>query len=335
MSRLVEFRGNDLSPKPAKLRKIKVEKLDDMMQHKKTGSSSKAAAKKLMQKATLKTRGKIRRESTNKPTQHLKIRLSNEHPVNGSPRTPDPNRTVVLNAEQAFKSPCPSGFKRLVVQREGGSSAGKLDTYYFSPEGKSLRSRPDISRYLDNAGIVKPTVDAFDFITGRPDFDVVIGTYAELCSLMKGEKYDTSSKSAKKARGIKRKARKPLDNNRLSEKVLKIQLKRCDYLVPTNQTPPSAESSPSGIGRHFVDCETDPLLSSPEYLTPVTTPRHFHPLTCWNPPSSPFQLIYEEPSIHGNLWKLMTASIIVFFNRLDAFVVRYTLYNLDWVFSAP
>ncbi|KAL5481983.1 hypothetical protein EMCRGX_G022261 [Ephydatia muelleri] len=45
----------------------------------------------------------------------------------------------------------PSGWKREVVVRKNGQSAGKTDVYYFSPCGKKFRSKPQIARFLGDA----------------------------------------------------------------------------------------------------------------------------------------------------------------------------------------
>lgn len=44
---------------------------------------------------------------------------------------------------------CPvPGWERIVCQRKSGKTAGKFDVYFVNPDGKRLRSRREISRYL-------------------------------------------------------------------------------------------------------------------------------------------------------------------------------------------
>ncbi|KAF8790914.1 Methyl-CpG-binding domain protein 4 like protein [Argiope bruennichi] len=56
----------------------------------------------------------------------------------------------------------PDGWRRQVVVRKTGKTAGQIDIYFYSPEGTKLRSRPDVAAYL---AIHKSElkVEAFDF----------------------------------------------------------------------------------------------------------------------------------------------------------------------------
>ncbi|XP_063232696.1 methyl-CpG-binding domain protein 4 isoform X3 [Bacillus rossius redtenbacheri] len=57
----------------------------------------------------------------------------------------------------------PKGWQREEVPRKTGLSAGKIDVYYYSPDGKKFRSKPQLARYLGN------TLDlaTFDFRSGK------------------------------------------------------------------------------------------------------------------------------------------------------------------------
>ncbi|XP_069138386.1 methyl-CpG-binding domain protein 3-like isoform X2 [Argopecten irradians] len=57
----------------------------------------------------------------------------------------------------------PSGWKREEVVRKSGLSVGKTDVYYYSPDGKKIRSKPMLARYLGES----LDLSAFDFRTGR------------------------------------------------------------------------------------------------------------------------------------------------------------------------
>eukprot|EP00794_Sanderia_malayensis_P009469 gene9469-10456_t len=75
-----------------------------------------------------------------------------------------------MSINERTRSDCPSlphGWIREVVLRKNGNSAGKSDVYYYSPEGKKFRSKPQILQYFGD------TIDlsSFDFRSGR--FDAV------------------------------------------------------------------------------------------------------------------------------------------------------------------
>ncbi|XP_021360511.1 methyl-CpG-binding domain protein 2-like isoform X1 [Mizuhopecten yessoensis] len=57
----------------------------------------------------------------------------------------------------------PSGWKREEVVRKSGLSVGKTDVYYYSPDGKKIRSKPMLARHLGES----LDLSAFDFRTGR------------------------------------------------------------------------------------------------------------------------------------------------------------------------
>ncbi|NP_001083787.1 methyl-CpG binding domain protein 2 S homeolog [Xenopus laevis] len=57
----------------------------------------------------------------------------------------------------------PAGWKKEEVIRKSGLSAGKSDVYYYSPNGKKFRSKPQLARYLGNS----VDLNSFDFRTGK------------------------------------------------------------------------------------------------------------------------------------------------------------------------
>ncbi|ESP00545.1 hypothetical protein LOTGIDRAFT_112523 [Lottia gigantea] len=61
----------------------------------------------------------------------------------------------------------PDGWRREEVVRKSGLSAGKTDVYYYSPDGKKIRSKPQLARALGDA----MELSAFDFRTGRVNFN--------------------------------------------------------------------------------------------------------------------------------------------------------------------
>ncbi|KAL8595737.1 hypothetical protein ACOMHN_012157 [Nucella lapillus] len=63
----------------------------------------------------------------------------------------------------------PPGWKREEVVRQSGLSAGKTDVYYYSPDGKKIRSKPQLARLLGDTF----DLSAFDFRTGRVIYSAV------------------------------------------------------------------------------------------------------------------------------------------------------------------
>nr|CAG4650401.1 EOG090X0BDJ [Sida crystallina] len=57
----------------------------------------------------------------------------------------------------------PKGWTREEVVRRSGLSAGKVDVFYYSPNGKKFRTKPQLVRYLGDAA----DLTTFDFRTGK------------------------------------------------------------------------------------------------------------------------------------------------------------------------
>jgi methyl-CpG-binding domain protein 2 len=75
----------------------------------------------------------------------------------------------------------PPGWKREEVVRQSGLSAGKTDVYYFAPDGKKIRSKPQLARILGETF----DMSAFDFRTGRTVFSA-----CRKSKRQKGSSYD-------------------------------------------------------------------------------------------------------------------------------------------------
>lgn len=63
----------------------------------------------------------------------------------------------------------PPGWKREEIVRQSGLSAGKTDVFYFSPDGKKIRTKPQLARLLGDTF----DLSAFDFRTGRIIYSAV------------------------------------------------------------------------------------------------------------------------------------------------------------------
>jgi Methyl-CpG binding domain len=207
----------------------------------------------------------------------------------------------VMNAEKAFKLPSPDGFHRIVVQRMKGSSAGKLDTYYLSPHGQKLRSRPDITKYLEKHGIKNLNAEIFEFQNSIPKFKVMLG-FAEG---LKIKKAPTASAPVKLKRVCVR-----------LENIDHLLLKQSAGTANDATEQPPEEGKEKQPESEAPEAEDELDVDQPNWQS-VQTPRR------WLPQPSPYKLIYEDPEINNDCWKLFTASIIIYYWKLNSFVHRY------------
>lgn len=79
--------------------------------------------------------------------------------------------------EKPIRMECPSlpsGWQREIVMRKSGLSAGRSDVYYYSPDGKKIRSKPQLEKHL-------PDLDL-------GNFDFRSGTYCRRSKRKHGEK---------------------------------------------------------------------------------------------------------------------------------------------------
>ncbi|XP_053845645.1 methyl-CpG-binding domain protein 4, partial [Vidua macroura] len=68
--------------------------------------------------------------------------------------------------EPAAPSAVPRGWQRVSSRRRAGRTAGRIDVYFISPEGKKLRSKRALVEYLQKTG--KTTLKAADFDFAAP-----------------------------------------------------------------------------------------------------------------------------------------------------------------------
>jgi len=297
--------------------------------------------KKCLRTPNLKTEIKKYKESANKRGKaqkeaiKLKARLKKKLATKtGAPQTRlevkktniARSKNRVLNADDFFKTPCPENFERILVQRQAGKSAGRFDTYYVSAAGEKFRSRPEIDRYVERNGITDVTSAQFEFLTHLSQLEGVNLTTASSNRRLK----KTTSKIS-----FKSKATTPV-----LTKEIKIYLKRVNHLIPTTESSREEElpeesplANDDQPGLNIVE----QLVQSPAPLDPRCE-EHSPPADArldfngvephrlqtpgWIPSATPYHLIFEEPDIHRNLWKLLTASIIVFYNKMDSYVHR-------------
>uniref|UniRef100_T1J140 MBD domain-containing protein n=1 Tax=Strigamia maritima TaxID=126957 RepID=T1J140_STRMM len=67
----------------------------------------------------------------------------------------------------AVRKPGRNGFDREEVTRTTGGSVGRVDVYYYGPDGKRLRSRKEVKDYCTANGLTYEILD-FDFSSNRP-----------------------------------------------------------------------------------------------------------------------------------------------------------------------
>ncbi|XP_040851164.1 methyl-CpG-binding domain protein 4 isoform X1 [Ochotona curzoniae] len=83
----------------------------------------------------------------------------------GNPLLPDPTAAAELGGTAATECPrsVPGGWERVVKQRLSGKTAGKLDVYFISPQGRKFRSKRSITNYLHQSGETSLKPEDFDF----------------------------------------------------------------------------------------------------------------------------------------------------------------------------
>lgn len=258
-----------------------------------------------------------------KPTQQKKIKLTKEKPVKEKAAKKKPAKqkavkekavkekplvkvqipvkkksskgsTVVLNADTAFTLPVPEGFRRTVCQRQRGSSAGKFDTYYYGPDGKCLRSRPDIAKYLANHKIGNLTVENFEFLRQNAKFETILAQ--PQLSTTEG----------------------PASSAQVNLKEASVALENIDHLFL--QQPAGTEQLES---QHLDTGESPRPESEDEVDLGHLNWRTARIPQRWLPYESPYRLIYEDPAINGSLWKLFASSIIIYYWKFNSFVHKY------------
>ncbi|XP_062356951.1 methyl-CpG-binding domain protein 4 [Cinclus cinclus] len=67
----------------------------------------------------------------------------------------------------AGPSPVPRGWQRVSSRRRAGRTAGRIDVYFVSPEGKKLRSKRELVEYLQKTGETTLKAADFDFTAPR------------------------------------------------------------------------------------------------------------------------------------------------------------------------
>ncbi|KAM6924961.1 methyl-CpG-binding domain protein 4 [Xenentodon cancila] len=72
--------------------------------------------------------------------------------------------------EHIHKSSVPAGWIKVVRQRKGGKTAGKLDVYMISPKGQKFRSKASLQAFLLQSAEWNLDINLFDFTASKDDF---------------------------------------------------------------------------------------------------------------------------------------------------------------------
>uniref|UniRef100_A0A1A9WDE4 MBD domain-containing protein n=1 Tax=Glossina brevipalpis TaxID=37001 RepID=A0A1A9WDE4_9MUSC len=73
------------------------------------------------------------------------------------------NSNITIERKRVDCNALPKGWQREEVLRKSGISAGKVDVYYYSPTGKRIDTKPQLSRHLGDA----IDISSFDFQKGK------------------------------------------------------------------------------------------------------------------------------------------------------------------------
>lgn len=105
----------------------------------------------------------------------------------------------------------PKGWVKEIVIRKSGASAGKSDVYYYSPEGKKCRSKPQMLQYLPDDF----NIENFDFRAGKNTDAVFKKKKRRREDFNFGRDFNISGSDAKPCRQVKK------DREIISAKIMK------------------------------------------------------------------------------------------------------------------
>lgn len=122
-------------------------------------------------------------------------------------KTPKKSKNKSVVGEDNLNTP--KGWNRQEVIRKSGKSAGKIDVYYYSPDGIKFRSRPDIAAYLARTkSNLKLTDFSFGRIKGAEEMPVKVTPKKEKSAVIKPKstserkKVQSTPTPSKKRKGL-------------------------------------------------------------------------------------------------------------------------------------
>ncbi|XP_027022690.1 methyl-CpG-binding domain protein 4 isoform X2 [Tachysurus fulvidraco] len=197
----------------------------------------------------------------------------------------------------------PPGWTRETRQRKQGKTAGKMDTYIISPEGKRFRSKAALQKYLLSEESVHLNLDAFEFSPKT--------------------KAQSQKSNSEKPKQKERKARRRKDDQ-LQEIKSNEEEQTSSSAVPVISVQEASESegesdnqqtsaASGGISSPVRNTQSEKRRTSPYFKrkNDGLTPPKRKALRKWTPPRSPFKLVQE--TLFHDPWKLLVATI--FLNR--------------------
>ncbi|KAK2840861.1 hypothetical protein Q7C36_012440 [Tachysurus vachellii] len=212
----------------------------------------------------------------------------------------------------------PPGWTRETRQRKQGKTAGKMDTYIISPQGKRFRSKAALQKYLLSEECVHLNLDAFEFSPKT--------------------KAQSQKSNSDKPKQKERKARRRKDQlqeinsneeeqtgieGKMEETSSSVRENRTDA-VPVIMVQEASESegesdnqqinaARAGISSPVRNTQNEKRRTSPYFKrkNDGLTPPKRKAFRKWTPPRSPFNLVQE--TLFHDPWKLLVATI--FLNR--------------------
>lgn len=184
----------------------------------------------------------------------------------------------------------PKGWVKEVVIRKSGASAGKSDVYYYSPEGKKCRSKPQMLQYLPDDF----DIERFDFRAGKNSDSLSRKRKGRKEDYDFGKDFRTSNQSVKPSRQSKK------DQNSLQVKV--VNSEEADFC-----SPPTKKKLPTKK-----NLENDPRRRRAENLSQrCTKPKQLFwqsRLQKFNPVSSQTKEKCKSPNLDGLIKDLLPGS---------------------------
>ncbi|KAJ3586511.1 hypothetical protein NHX12_012909 [Muraenolepis orangiensis] len=229
----------------------------------------------------------------------------------------------------------PTGWTRVVKTRKAGKTAGKMDIYITSPQGKTFRSKPSLQAFLlkDEAegGL---NIDLFNFSTSA---DGMSSTSLVVPGDQRQRRRQKETK-AEIGRGVTEGVEEQPENvdpgtaentqvlsrggGLLREKLFKRSADGPWSLTSPENGPPGGETPPSGPPPPLaiIAGTTEPasqrgrskILGDKRKTSPyfsVLSPPRRKAFKKWTPPRSPFNLVQE--TLFHNPWKLLVATIFL------------------------
>lgn len=184
----------------------------------------------------------------------------------------------------------PPGWSRKIVQRQRGKSAGKYDTYIYSPGGQKFRSRQELQRYLNNVGS-ELSASQFDFnFKGKQNFAVK----AQIKSNQQLEET-----VAVAHREVKRKrSRKSIKGDKLLVKMNFHPVKK--FKIQVDKT---HEDEVDDNGNKVKGDQNENWMPYSQPLSPLRPPFR------WRPPRSPYCLVQEV--LAHDPWAVLISTIFL------------------------